>query len=107
MVKLKSITSFLIASVLGVTSVAWIFSAVHIFHESYEQVDELFDAELAQMARLIQSVVNSHNANKQLDRLEYLDKDIINAIFKDHEYSSLGHKYEQKLAFQIWSPDPK
>lgn len=103
MLEIKSIKRFLIFGILGSLTLVSLLSAIHIFHESQNEVEELFDAELAQMARLLQSVVNATlSKNLQAKSLAYLDSDILNGVFGDEEYTELGHKYEQKLAFQVW-----
>lgn len=108
MIEIKSIKRFLLIGILGSLTIVSLFSAVHIFHESQEEVEELFDAELAQMARILQSVIYASLAsNPNAKSLSYMDNDLLNGVFGDEEYTELGHKYEQKLAFQVWDETGK
>jgi two-component system sensor histidine kinase QseC len=64
------------------------------------EVEELFDARLAQQARLLLTLsenVESISANL----------DILSPLFIDQANtdSSVGHKYESKIFYQIWSMD--
>jgi two-component system sensor histidine kinase QseC len=106
--EIKSIKRFLLVGILGSLTIVSLLNAVHIFKESRQEVEELFDAELAQMARILQSVINASLAsNPDAKSLSYLDNDVLNGVFGDEEYTELAHKYEQKLAFQVWDETGK
>lgn len=105
MFHISSIKRFLLLAVISLITVAWLLSAVFNFHASREQVEELFDAELAQMSRILQSVMNNHiraNSETFSPSLNYLDKDLLLETFGHQEFNERGHKYEKKLAFQVW-----
>lgn len=105
MFHISSIKRFLLFAVISVIVFAWLLSAVFNFHSSREQVEELFDAELAQMSRILQSVmINQIRSNSEAysPSLEYLDKEVLSETFGHQEFSERGHKYEKKLAFQVW-----
>jgi len=104
MTSFKSIKRFLLSAICVLISIGWLVGVYSNFHESREQVEELFDAELAQMSRLLQSMIYARyqENNGPIEPLVYLDEEIIQADFKDEEYNKWGHKYERKLAFKVW-----
>ena len=105
MLHIASIKRFLLVAVLSLITLAWLSSLVFNFYASREQVEELFDAELAQMSRILQSVMNNHIRSSSASfspSLNYLDKDLLLETFGHQEFNERGHKYEKKLAFQVW-----
>lgn len=105
MFHISSIKRFLLIAVLSVIVIAWSLSAVFNFASSKEQVEELFDAELAQMSRILQSVMINHirsSSEAYSPSLDYLDKELLVETFGHQEFTERGHKYEKKLAFQVW-----
>lgn len=101
-----SISKFLLTAIVILISIGWAISAVMNFHASQEQVEELFDAELAQMSRILQAMITAsmtRDAGGLSNTLEYLDEEVMAQEFAHREYSILGHKYEKKLAFQVWN----
>lgn len=105
MFHIASIKRFLLVAVISLITVAWLFSVIFNFYASREQVEELFDAELAQMSRILQSVMNNHirsNSANFSPSLNYLDKELLLETFGHQEFTERGHKYEKKLAFQVW-----
>ena len=95
----------MLLAIVSLITIAWLVSSTLIYHESKEQVEELFDAELAQLSRMLQAVITaninlSHQSNPQ--PLAYLDKQVLDSAFGNQEYNAQGHKYEKKLAFQVW-----
>jgi len=106
MLNITSIKRFLLIAIISLISLVWAVSSTIIFHESQEQVEELFDAELAQLSRMLQAVITTNiklSTNGAPQPLTYLDKQILNEAFGHQEYNELGHKYEKKLAFQVWN----
>ena len=87
-------------------STATLTSSLLSFHDAEEQVEELFDAEMAQLARLIQGLMLSQielKASEKATRIPYLN-DILNLQnFEGKEYTEYGHEYERKLALQAWN----
>mgnify|MGYP003640802737 CR=1 FL=1 len=105
---ISSIKRFLLLAVLSVIVIAWTLSAVFNFYSSREQVEELFDAELAQMSRILQSVMMNHirsSSEVYSATLDYLGKELLAETFGHQEFTELGHKYEKKLAFQVWDSE--
>ncbi|MFT4574838.1 MAG: two-component system sensor histidine kinase QseC [Marinomonas primoryensis] len=88
-------TLFFVMLVFTLTSIA--IMLIGLLFANHE-VEELFDARLAQQARLLLTLsdnVESLSANL----------DILSPLFIDQANtdSSVGHKYESKIFYQIWS----
>lgn len=104
--KRRSIRTFLLFSLLGAISAVTLFALLWGYIESTHEVEELFDAQLAQHARVLDSVM-SPALQQRLQRQEtgalvvetWYDQ---GATLSDREYSEAGHKYEKKLFFQVW-----
>ncbi|MGB4813343.1 MAG: ATP-binding protein [Methylophilaceae bacterium] len=69
-------------------SIAWLVAAWFTYAESREEVNRLFDTQLAQSAQVLLGTT-SHELH---ERVEHDDKEI-----------SITEEYEQKLIFQIWN----
>lgn len=80
------------------------------YRDATHEVQELFDANLAQSARVLHALVTPElltGDNTQLQNLllnfpEYPSDKILES---NDEIHSLGHEYERKLAFQVWNRD--
>ena len=70
-----------------ILGVAWLVAAWFTHIESREEIDRLFDAQLAQSAQVLLGTTH-HELHERIER-------------GDDEVSA-SHEYEQKLAFQIW-----
>ncbi len=83
-------------------------SSVLVYFDAREEVEELFDASLAQSARVLHGLVTlkSINENKQdlLDSLNVKDANINKFVGAATPH---GHKYEKKLFFQVFGEDKK
>ena len=75
--------------ILVITAVAglWLITAVLSYIRAHHEIDELFDAQLAQSARVLLAQT-AHDT----DEIEI-------------DYATPFHKYEKKIAFQIWDKD--
>ncbi|TDX31061.1 two-component system sensor histidine kinase QseC [Modicisalibacter xianhensis] len=81
-------------SVIGVTS----------YHDAAHEVEELYDANLAQNARLLEGLTHAPLANEQRNALlASLNNAFQRADLADKRIA--GHRYESKLAFQLWEGD--
>jgi two-component system sensor histidine kinase QseC len=67
--------------------VAWLVAAWFTHLESREEIDRLFDAQLAQSAQVLLGTTR-HEIHERVEHGEY--------------EIAISHEYEQKLAFQIW-----
>jgi len=79
-----SIRRRLLLLLLSSIALLWIGTAAFSFAAARHEIDELFDAQLAQSAQVIMA-----QAHDQLDAVTT-------------EVEEFRHRYEQKLAFQIW-----
>ena len=67
--------------------VAWLIAAWFTYNDAREEIDRLFDAQLAQSAQVLLGTTR-HELH---ERIEHSEEEI-----------TVSHEYEQKLAFQIW-----
>lgn len=84
----------LLTLLLATTTLVWLVTAVFAFFDAHHEIDELFDAQLAQSARVVLAQ-SSHALKHDLHEDEEVEIDAGEA----------GHKYEQRIAFQIFSAD--
>ncbi|MGB1835203.1 MAG: ATP-binding protein [Marinobacter adhaerens] len=109
----RTLTLLVTSTVLLIALVAAAWSYI----ESNHELEELFDAELAQSTRIVQGLVQ-HLADtqsiEQLPRtlsetLELPRPDTPGVDFEADNNEILpggtGHKYEKKLAFEVWTPE--
>lgn len=96
MANLPSMRRRLLTLLLAATTLVWLATAVFAFFDAHHEIDELFDAQLAQSARVVLAQ-SSHALKHDLHESEEIE---INA-------GEGGHKYEQKIAFQIFGEDGK
>ncbi|WP_110688018.1 ATP-binding protein [Salinicola aestuarinus] len=92
----------LLLSVTSITAIAALWS----YHDTRDQIDELFDAELAQTARTVVALYFEYRgeADRALSKRGpslQLAPTIIPDSLTDAP-TRVGHPYEKKLAFQIW-----
>lgn len=90
-------TLFFVMLVFTLTSIA--IMLIGLLFANHE-VEELFDARLAQQARLLLTL--SENVESISANLDILSPLFIDQVNTD---SSVGHKYESKIFYQIWSMD--
>ena len=103
---MKSIRSFLVITVLSTFGVVTLVAMGWGYLESRHEVGELFDAQLAQFARILDNTVDIENTTAAVPvvistRLPKLIEQ--QAEIDDDEATPQGHKYERKIAFQIWA----
>lgn len=86
----------LLTLLLATTTLVWLVTAVFAFFDAHHEIDELFDAQLAQSARVVLAQ-SSHALKHDLHEDEEVEIDT----------GEDGHKHEQKIAFQIFGADGK
>ena len=86
---MNSIRTRILVWILGFFLVIWMGIAYTTYYQSRHEVEELFDAELAQVAGLLGQI----SATQKL-----LYSGVDSKLKKD----IYGHRYEKKIAFQIW-----
>lgn len=91
MKKPTSLRAKLLLLLLGAVTVAWLATALFTYFDTHHEIDEIFDAQLAQSAKVLLAQA-AHEIREQRG-----DHDGVTA-----EIRSGDHKYERELAFQIW-----
>lgn len=85
-----------------------LFTLVHSYRDAQHEVQELFDAQLAQAARVLQALVLRQLNQNQPGGLQEFLEDAPFVLSEQREAPGAeraGHAYERKLAFQVWSRD--
>jgi len=77
----------LLGLLLGGVALAWLVTMVFSYFDAHHEVDELFDAQLAQAAQTLLALA-SHDDGDGIEDL-----------------GEIGHKYQRRLRFQIWQAD--
>jgi len=86
---MKSLKLQLLTSVLSVFMLALILLLIASYNETSHEIEEVFDAELAQTARMISQLTLANIDSKGLD-------------IKIHPATHTGHKYEKHVSYQVW-----
>lgn len=94
----RSLKKQLLLSLLTALSLVWGVTAYSGYQRTREEIAELFNAELAQSARVVHAFVENLLRQKRLSKL--WDQDKSPDLFS---MPILGHKYERKIAFQLRS----
>ena len=104
----RTLTLLVTTTVLLIALIAAIWS----YFESNHELEELFDAELAQSSRIVQGLVRHLAPTQSLSELSLSLSETLQLPVEDHglsgDYDEIlpggaGHKYEKKLAFEVWS----
>ncbi|WP_460953264.1 ATP-binding protein [Pseudomonas marginalis] len=86
--------------IIGLLLTGLLVISVLNLHDSNHEIAEVYDAQLAQNARLLQGVMSMPLASKdQADLYRAFNKALGEAMPKVD-----GHPYESKIAFQVWNP---
>ncbi|MDX1458283.1 MAG: ATP-binding protein [Marinobacter sp.] len=111
----RTLTLLVTSTVLLVALIAAAWSYI----ESNHELEELFDAELAQSTRIVQGLVRHLADTQSMEQLpktlsETLELPRTDELGIDFEgdYDEIlpggtGHKYEKKLAFEVWTRERK
>ena len=91
---IRSRTMVLVLGLLGVSLavISWLS-----YRDAQHEIEEVFDAQLAQTARMLEGLVSR---DMSADARASLQQTLNQAIGR-HDPSSPGHPYESKLAFQV------
>ncbi|WP_417520402.1 ATP-binding protein [Marinobacter sp.] len=107
----RTLTLLVTSTVLliALTAAAWSYI------ESNHELEELFDAELAQSSRIVQGLVRHLADTQSMEQLpqtlrETLTLPLAQDVGPEADGDEIlpdgaGHKYEKKLAFEVWTPD--
>ena len=105
-----SIRQRLLATLLTVVAGSWLITAFVVYHDARHEIEELFDAQLAQSARVLLAM-STHELAEQQAYQNHAGKDgplepaLLPYADDAANLSSGGHEYEHKLALQIWTAD--
>jgi len=72
--------------------------SLYNFHDSSHEITEIYDAQLAQSARLLQGIVQMPLPDEQRQQLYQA----FNTALSQAGRHKIGHPYEGKMAFQVW-----
>ncbi|MGI0116451.1 ATP-binding protein [Zooshikella sp. RANM57] len=108
-----SIRLFLFSGVLGLVLFSTLISLIISYRNSHHEIEELFDAQLAEQARVLLPVVEYFYAQQQALSSNNTDKTksdsgvfpFANQVLSKSGHQivnePLGHRYEKKIAFQF------
>ena len=108
----SSIRQRLLITLLFIIIIVGSITIIRSYNDARYEVQELFDAQLAQSARFIQA--------KALDKLQHIHPESVQKFLntqahipelhsddseddENEEATEYGHEYERKIAFQIWN----
>ena len=93
------LTSAILTSMLGAIFIS--------YHKVSHETEELYDAELAQLSRVLESLLSiqlDYTQDADLGSLAEGDRVISTPdVHARGEFDLYGHKYEKKLSFQVWT----
>lgn len=92
-----SIRRRLLATLLALFTLAWALLGALSFVNAKHEIEEIFDAELAQSARVLMSLTLHELEEEQQGKDENLPE-----VVPDYK---IGHHYEKKIAFQVFQRD--
>ena len=98
-----SIKQRLLLYLISFTLVVWGVISINSYYDTRHQIEELFDAQLAQSAKVLLEL-SAHELHEQLAYLS-MTEETNNTL--EHPIPVQVHKYEQILDYQIWISDKK
>ena len=96
--KQYSIRRYLTLNLTFWALVMTLIPALVVYYEAAHEVEEIFDANLAQSSRVLHGVITRQSIHNKQQILNSLN-------LKDTTGPTYSHEYERKLAFQIWDKD--
>lgn len=96
---MKSIRKRILIRVLGLLLCGTLIMGWASLHDSTHEVEELFDAQLGQSARVLIGLLGASQGQIPADQLAQA------LLETTGEHPKLGHRYESKLAFQVRNAD--
>lgn len=92
---MKSIRKRILIRVLGLLLVGTLIMGLASYHDSSHEIEELFDAQLGQSARVLIGLLGASQSQVPTEQLAQALLETAN------EHPNLGHRYESKLAYQV------
>lgn len=107
-----SIQRRLLANLLITIAFVSIITLFLSYRDATHEVQELFDANLAQSARVLHALVtpellSENNQDLQELLLNFPEFPSNELLMSNEEAHAYGHEYERKLAFQVWNRDQR
>ncbi|WP_434603790.1 ATP-binding protein [Pseudomonas sp. R1-7] len=96
---MSSIRRRTLTLILGLLFLGLLIITVFNLHDSNHEIAEVYDAQLAQNARLLQGVMRMPMASREHAELYQA----FNSTLGQAEPKVDGHPYESKIAFQVWN----
>jgi len=90
-----SIRRYLTLHIVGWALAMTIIPAVWVYYDTAKEVEELFDASLAQSARVLHGMTSQDTIDKHRDSLT---EALLN---KEKDPHAIQHNYEKKISFQV------
>ncbi|WP_426112730.1 ATP-binding protein [Pseudomonas sp. DSP3-2-2] len=100
---MNSIRRRTLTLIIGLLLVGLLILSVFNVHDSNHEIAEVYDAQLAQNARLLQGVMRMPLARTEQSQLYQA----FNMALGQAEPRVDGHPYESKIAFQVWDHSGK
>ncbi len=101
-----SIRRRLLVTLLSVVAFSWLITALVVYFDSRHEIEELFDAQLAQSARVLLAMSEHELAEQQIYQSMLGGDGFTESVEISYEGATgIGHEYEDKLAFQVWTSD--
>lgn len=101
-----SIRHRLLITLLGVVVLAWLATSLLVYIDARHETGELFDAQLAQSARVLLAISEHELQEQQAYRaIDGKPRAAETVRIPDPALRGPHHEYEHKLAFQVWSAE--
>lgn len=95
-IRTRILAPTLVLMMVGSLTLGWL-----AVRDSHREIENVYDAQLVQAARVLQGVLQQEPAQRDWPALQQALETALNRSAKD----ILSHPYEVNLAFQIWSID--
>jgi two-component system sensor histidine kinase QseC len=98
---LHSIRARLLVLLLSLLTVSLVLISHKIYRDASHEVEELFDAQLAQTSRMLMGLVRHELSDDSRRDLQAALDEALLLKHSSRDLTLLGHSYESKLAFQM------
>jgi two-component system sensor histidine kinase QseC len=98
---LRSIRARTLVLVLGVLSLSMLLISYKSYRDANHEIEELFDAQLAQTARLLQGMIGREISADAQHVLQAALDEAFTGQREGRDDQRAGHPYESKMAFQL------
>lgn len=99
---MRSIRSRVLVLVLGLLGVSLTLISLKSYFDARHEIEELFDAQLAQHARLLAGMINRDLADPGMAHLQQALSAAAGAAQEGEEATRGGHAYEKKIGFLVF-----